>query len=57
MDTESTPPRDDTNAETVPDETAPPLPDDPRVPRREDAEPTRSKELGGAAPAVGPGTP
>jgi hypothetical protein len=57
MDTERTPPRDDTNAETVPDEAAPPLPDDPRVPRREDAEPTRSKELGGAAPAVGPGTP
>ncbi len=39
-----------------PQETAPPLPDDPRVPRLEDAEPTRSKELGGAAPAVGPQT-
>ena len=51
MDTESTQPRDD-----GPQETAPPLPDDPRVPRLEDAEPTRSKELGGAAPAVGPGS-
>ena len=49
MDTENTPPRDD-----GPQGTAPPLPDDPRVPRLEDAEPTRSKELGGAAPAVGP---
>ncbi|MGY1760781.1 hypothetical protein ACI79G_01075 [Geodermatophilus sp. SYSU D00779] len=49
MDTESTPPRDD-----GPQETAPPLPDDPRVPRLEDAESTRSTELGGAAPAVGP---
>ena len=46
MDTGTTPDR--------PQETAPPLPDDPRVPRPEDAEPTRSKELGGAAPAVGP---
>jgi hypothetical protein len=31
------------------------LPDDPRVPRPEDADPTVSKELGGAAPAIGPG--
>ena len=44
------PPREDTDAE----ESAPPLPDDPRVPKIEDADPTRSKELGGAAPAVGP---
>ena len=50
MDTVSTPPGDATG----PQETAPPLPDDPRVPRPEDAEPTRSEELGGAAPAVGP---
>jgi len=35
---------------------APPLPDDPRVPRPEDADPSTSKELGGAAPAVGPGS-
>ena len=44
------PPREGTDAE----ESAPPLPDDPRVPKIEDADPTRSKELGGAAPAVGP---
>jgi hypothetical protein len=49
MDTESTP--------DGPQQTAPAPPDDPRVPRLEDAEPTRSTELGGAAPAVGPGTP
>ena len=53
MDTDSTPPRDDDG----PQQTAPPLPDDPRVPRPEDAEPTQSKELGGAAPAVGPASP
>ncbi|MGR6964587.1 hypothetical protein ACU610_09025 [Geodermatophilus sp. URMC 61] len=50
MDPESTP----SNDLDGPQRTAPPLPDDPRVPRPEDAEPTRSKELGGAAPAVGP---
>jgi hypothetical protein len=49
MDTDSTP--------DGPQQTAPPPPDDPRVPRLEDAEPTRSTELGGAAPAVGPETP
>jgi hypothetical protein len=53
MDTESTPPRDVDG----PLETAPPLPDDPRVPRPEDAESTQSGELGGAAPAVGPESP
>ncbi len=53
MDTQSTPPRDADG----PQETAPPLPDDPRVPRLEDAELTRSKELGGASPAVGPDSP
>ena len=47
MDGASIPPRDD--------EVDIELPDDPRVPRPEDADPTRSKELGGAAPAVGPG--
>jgi hypothetical protein len=31
------------------------LPDDPRVPQPDDADPTVSKELGGAAPAIGPG--
>jgi hypothetical protein len=53
METSSTP-GDDAATELPPRDTAPPLPDDPRVPRPEDAEPTRSKELGGAAPAVGP---
>jgi hypothetical protein len=38
-----------------PSDELPPIPDDPRVPQPEDAEPWRSKELGGAAPAVGPG--
>ena len=51
MDTENTPPRDD-----GPQETAPPLPDDPRVPKPQDAGRTQSSELGGAAPAVGPGS-
>lgn len=49
MDTEKAP--------DAPQQTAPPPPDDPRVPRPEDAGPTRSTELGGAAPAVGPETP
>ncbi len=53
MDTENTPPSDVDG----PLETAPPLPDDPRVPRPEDAESTQSGELGGAAPAVGPESP
>jgi hypothetical protein len=57
METENTPPRHETTAEPVSEETAPPLPDDPRIPKPDDAEPTRSKELGGAAPAVGPGPP
>jgi hypothetical protein len=37
------------------DRERPALPDDPRVPRPEDAAPTAGKELGGAAPPVGPG--
>ena len=53
MDTENTPPRDVDG----PLETAPPLPDDPRVPRPEDAESTQSGELGRAAPAVRPERP
>jgi len=53
MDAENTAP----DAPDRPRETAPPLADDRRVPRPEDAEPTRSKELGGAAPAVGPEPP
>jgi hypothetical protein len=55
MDTTTTPPGDDANAETASEQTAPPLPEDPRVPQPEDADPSTSKELGGAAPAVGPG--
>jgi hypothetical protein len=55
MDTEGTPPREDADAGTRAEKTAPPLPDDPRVPIPEDADPTESRELGGAAPAVGPG--
>ncbi len=43
-------------AYSVPDDVAPPLPDDPRVPRLADADPTVSKELGGAAPSIGSGT-
>jgi hypothetical protein len=35
------------------EDAAPPIPDDPRVPRLEDQEPTASHDLGGAAPAVG----
>lgn len=54
MDTDSTPRGGGANAASVPDEGAPPLPDDPRVPTVDDADPSTSKELGGAAPAVGP---
>ena len=56
MRTESTPSREGATGETVAEETAPPLPDDPRVPRPEDADPSTSKELGGPSPAIGPGT-
>jgi hypothetical protein len=55
-DTDGMPPSDRASAEPVAEESAPPLPDDPRVPRRDDAVPWTSKELGGAAPAVGPET-
>jgi hypothetical protein len=54
MATENMPPSEQAGTEQPADDTAPPLPDDPRVPKIEDADPTRSKELGGAAPAVGP---
>jgi hypothetical protein len=56
MDRESKPPCDDAGADAVAEGPAPPLPDDPRVPTPEDADPSRSRELGGAAPAVGPET-
>jgi hypothetical protein len=56
MTSDSIPPGENTDADARAEETAPPLPDDPRVPRPEDADPAMSKELGGAAPAVGPKT-
>lgn len=47
-------PRDPDHGDRPGDEdTVPPIPDDPRVPRLEDQEPTASHDLGGAAPAVG----
>jgi hypothetical protein len=56
MATDDLPPSEPVGTTPAAEETTPPLPDDPRVPRIEDADPTRSKELGGAAPAVGPKT-
>lgn len=38
---------------STPDDDAPPLPDDPRVPTLADGDPMVSKELGGAAPSIG----
>jgi hypothetical protein len=56
MDGGTIPPQDETPAAADDDdEVAIQLPDDPRVPQPDDADPTVSKELGGAAPAVGPG--
>jgi hypothetical protein len=52
MDGESIPPQDDAPVAAAADVR---LPDDPRVPQPDDADPTVSKELGGAAPAIGPG--
>jgi hypothetical protein len=54
VDRESKPLSDDAGADTVAEEAAPLPPDDPRVPRPEDADPSTSRELGGPAPAVGP---
>jgi hypothetical protein len=56
MTTDSTPSDENAAQQDHVEETAPPVPDDPRVPRPEDADPAMSKELGGAAPAVGPKT-
>jgi hypothetical protein len=56
MATDDLPPSEPAGTTPAAEETAPPLPEDPRVPRIEDADPTHSKELGGAAPAVGPKT-
>jgi hypothetical protein len=55
MDGVSIPPQDDAPVAAAADEVEIRLPDDPRVPQPDDADPTVSKELGGAAPAVGPG--
>jgi len=55
MDGGTIPTHDDASAAAAADEVDIALPDDPRVPRLDDADPTVSKELGGAAPAVGPG--
>lgn len=55
MDGGTIPPQDDAPG-TAGDEADVRLPDDPRVPQPDDADPTVSKELGGAAPAVGPGS-
>ena len=55
MDSGTTPPQDDGQTADV-DEVDIRPPDDPRVPRPDDADPAVSKELGGAAPAVGPGS-
>jgi hypothetical protein len=54
MDSGTNPPQDEVPAAAA-DEVEFRLPDDPRVPQPDDADPTVSKELGGAAPAVGPG--
>jgi len=55
MDDGTIPPQDDAPVAAAGDEVGIRLPDDPRVPQPDDADPTASKELGGAAPAVGPG--
>ena len=55
MDGGSIPPQDDAPVAAAADEVDIRLPDDPRVPQPDDADPTVSKELGGAAPAIGPG--
>jgi hypothetical protein len=52
MDGESIPAQDDAPVAAAADVR---VPDDPRVPQPDDADPTVSKELGGAAPAIGPG--
>jgi hypothetical protein len=57
MDGGSIPPQDDAPVAAAADEVEIRLPDDPRVPQPDDADPTVSKELGGAAPAVGPKRP
>ena len=55
MDGGTLPPQDDAPLTAAGDEAQIQLPDDPRIPQPDDADPTVSKELGGAAPAIGPG--
>ena len=55
MDGERVPPQGDGPVPATADEVDIRLPDDPRVPQPDDADPSMSKELGGAAPAVGSG--
>jgi hypothetical protein len=55
MDGGTIPPQDDAPEAAAADTAEIRLPDDPRVPQPDDADPTVSKELGGAAPAIGPG--
>jgi hypothetical protein len=55
MDDGTIPSQDDAPEAAAADEVEIRLPNDPRVPQPDDADPTVSKELGGAAPAVGPG--
>lgn len=55
MDGETISPQEAAPVGAAADESEIRLPDDPRVPQPDDADPTVSKELGGAAPAVGPG--
>jgi hypothetical protein len=55
MDGGTIPPQDDAPVPAAADEVEIRLPDDPRVPQPDDADPAVSKELGGAAPAIGPG--
>jgi hypothetical protein len=55
MDGGTIPPQDDATAAAAADEVDIRVPDDPRVPQPDDADPAVSKELGGAAPVIGPG--
>jgi hypothetical protein len=55
MDGGTIPPQDGAPPAAAGDEVEISFPDDPRIPKPDDADPTVSKELGGAAPAIGPG--
>jgi hypothetical protein len=54
MDQDANAPQDDTREDTAREHTMSWPASDPRIPQPDDADPTVSKELGGAAPAVGP---